>query len=289
MLLTAAVSGLAIFTNKFFVGLYADPYVYTTVKNVLAAALLMALIALTREAGTLRRLARGDWLKLAAIGVVGGSVPFLLFFKGLTLTTAASGAFIHKTMFVYVALLAAVFLGEGLNLRRLTAALILLAGNLLAIGLNAYTLNEGDMLILAATLLWAAETIIAKNALANIKPGVVASARMAFGSAVLLLFLAATGRAGQLAALTAQQLAAAAATSVLLFLYTATWYTGLKRLQASTATVVLMLGSPVTTALSAVFLSAAVPAAETAGILLLLAGVAAYVKVSAAGRQPAAA
>jgi drug/metabolite transporter (DMT)-like permease len=188
-------------------------------------------------------------------------------------------------MFLYVGLLAVVFLKEKLNLKHLTAAAILLSGNLLIIGLNAYTLNAGDVLILAATIFWAVETIVSKNALRNIKPTIVASARMGFGSVVLLGFLAATGRVDALTALTAPQVTAALVTSALLFTYVTSWYTGLKHLQASTATVVLLLGAPITTLLSAAFLSAAVSAAEAAGIVLLLTGVLAYAYTSAADRR----
>jgi drug/metabolite transporter (DMT)-like permease len=279
-LLTAFVSGLAIFINRHFVGFYTDAYLYTTVKNGLVALVLISVLVATKKWHTLRGLGRRDWLKLTTIGVVGGSIPFLLFFKGLTLTTAARGAFIHKTMFIYVALLATVFLKEKLNLRHITAAAILLAGNLLLIGVNAYNLNAGDLLIFAATLLWAAETVISKNALKNIEPTVVACARMAFGSIVLLGFLAVRGQLGALTILTTAQLFAALTTSAILLAYVSAWYTGLKHIQASTATVVLLLGAPFTTLLSAVFLKAAMSTIELAGFTLLLTGVIAYVKLS---------
>ncbi|MBD3387683.1 MAG: EamA family transporter [Candidatus Altiarchaeales archaeon] len=287
VLIAAMVSGFAIFANKFFVGVYSDAFVYTTAKNILAATFLAALLAFTNDMQQLRKLKRKDWLKLSSIGVVGGSIPFLLFFKGLTLTSAASGAFIHKTMFVWVAALSTFFLRERLKLHHITAALLLLAGNLLAIGLNAFTVNTGDLMILAATLFWACETIISKNALKDIKPSVVASARMAFGSVVLLGFLGATGRIGSLTALTAPQAVAALTTSAILFAYVTSWYNGLKLVSASTATVVLLLGAPVTTLLSATFLSAAVPTVQTAGILMVLAGTVAYVRLSPGGTEHA--
>ena len=49
------------------------------------------------------------------IGVIGGSVPFILFFNGLAMASAPSAAFIHKTLFVWVVLLAVPFLGERLG------------------------------------------------------------------------------------------------------------------------------------------------------------------------------
>lgn len=280
VLATAFISGFAIFANKFFVGAYESAYLYTTIKNVLAALMLVSVLILTREYRMLRGLSRRDWLRLASIGAVGGSIPFLLFFKGLTLTTAAQGAFIHKTLFLYVALLAAVFLREKLNAKMLAAALMLLAGNMLAIGLNAYTIGIGDLMILSATVLWATETIISKKALATIKPSVVAAARMGFGSIILLLYMGATGGLAPALTLTGTQVTAAAVTSIILFGYVTTWYNGLRLINASTATVVLLLGAPVTALLSTLFLSATVPAIKVAGFLLLLTGVALYVRLS---------
>ena len=58
---------------------------------------------------------RGQWGALAAIGVIGGSVPFVLFFEGLSSATSPQAAFLHKTLVLWVAVLAVVFLGERLQ------------------------------------------------------------------------------------------------------------------------------------------------------------------------------
>ena len=43
-------------------------------------------------------------------------IAFLLFFSGLAMASAPTAAFIHKTMFIWVALMAVPFLGERLGL-----------------------------------------------------------------------------------------------------------------------------------------------------------------------------
>jgi uncharacterized membrane protein len=108
---TAVISGFSIFINKFGITGF-DPYLYTFLKNIVVALFLLGFIIAIKEFENLRKLKMKDWLVLTIIGLVGGSVPFLLFFKGLSLTTAANGAFIHKTMFVYVAILAGLFFWE---------------------------------------------------------------------------------------------------------------------------------------------------------------------------------
>ena len=106
---TAIISGFSIFINKFGAGEF-NPYLFVFLKNLLVAFLLVGLLLGLKEFKNLKKLAKKDWLILSIIGLVGGSIPFLLFFKGLSLTSATNGAFIHKMMFIYVAVLATVFL-----------------------------------------------------------------------------------------------------------------------------------------------------------------------------------
>ena len=278
VLLAAGISGFSIFVNKIMVGGFSDPYLFTTVKNVLVAALLAGIVIPMGRHKELFALKLGSWARLAAIGVVGGGIPFLLFFKGLSMTSASSGAFIQKTMFLYVGFIALVFLKERLNLKHLAFAIVLLTGNAVAVGLNVYTVNAGDVLVLAATLLWALETVLAKKALEEVSPSIVACARMAFGSAIMLAFLGLTGRLGLVSQITGQQALITVVSAAILAGYVLTWFHGLKHLSAFSATAILFLGSPVTTALSALFLKAAIPAGEIAGGLIVLAALALYLK-----------
>ena len=62
-----------------------------------------------------RTLDRRSWDGIVLVGVIGGSIPFILFFSGLALASAPSAAFIQKTLFVWVALLAVPILGERLG------------------------------------------------------------------------------------------------------------------------------------------------------------------------------
>ena len=95
--LTAIISGFSIFINKFGVSM-GNPYVFTFLKNSAVFVFLFSLILLFNEFKHFKKLKKQDWMKLITIGLVGGSIPFLLFFKGLSLITSAKGAFIHKTI-----------------------------------------------------------------------------------------------------------------------------------------------------------------------------------------------
>ncbi|MBT4175080.1 EamA family transporter, partial [archaeon] len=88
VLLTAIISGFSIFINKLGVqGI--DPYIFTFLKNTLVAVFLFSIIILAYQYKKLKQLKLKQWFQLALVGLLGGSIPFLLFFKGLTLTSGA--------------------------------------------------------------------------------------------------------------------------------------------------------------------------------------------------------
>lgn len=252
--LTAVISGFSIFINKYSVSVI-NPYIFTGLKNLTAAVLLTALILALKDWQILKKLTGRQWLLLVIIGLIGGSIPFLLFFKGLFLTTAAKGAFLHKTMFIYVAFLAGLFLKEKINKNFLLGGLILLFAGFLLLKKIPSQLNQGDFLVFLATLFWAIENTISKHILnsTDIQGRTLAWARMFFGSFFIFLFLLGSGQLSLLSKFNFQQISWTIFTSIILFGYVMTWYSGLKYIPVSRATVILLLGSPITTLLSLIF------------------------------------
>jgi len=268
---TAIISGVSIFINKFGVqGI--DSSLFTGAKNVIVAIFLFSLILLAKDFKKLKELKLKDYAKLFLIGLLGGSIPFLLFFKGLQMTTASQGAFVHKTMFVWVAVLALVFLKEKLDKGIIIGAVLLLLGNFFLLKMNGFVFTTGDLLILAATLFWSMETIISKQALKTIDSRIVAFGRMFFGSLIILVFLIITNKISLISTLTGTHWLWILVTSLFLFGYVFTWYSGLKTIKASVATSVLLLGSVITTTLNHLFAGAVIVPAQIIGITLLVLG-----------------
>src|SRR3990167_1835894 len=106
---TAIISGFSVFVNKFGVSA-VNPNIYTFLKVLVVAIFLTGLLLFLKDWQKLKSLTKKQWFLLMIIGFVGGSVPFLFFFEGLSMTNAAQGSFIHKTMFIWVTFLAALFL-----------------------------------------------------------------------------------------------------------------------------------------------------------------------------------
>lgn len=271
VLATAVISGFSIFLNKFGIS-GINSSVFTFAKNVVVSLLLLSIVLAFGRLKELKQLTKKQWSLLAAVGLIGGSIPFLLFFKGLQMTSSATGSLIHKTLFVFVAVLAVLFLKEKLNKSIIAAAALLIAGNFFLLGINTISFDIGTLLILAATALWACENVLSKHILGSLSGNVVAFGRMFFGSMFILAFLATTGQLNIVAELTATQLWWILATSLLLLGYVVTWYNGLKSVNVTIATSILTLGAPITVLLNFAA-GSSITLHQISGIVMVAAGV----------------
>jgi drug/metabolite transporter (DMT)-like permease len=252
---TACISGVSIWLNGRAVKHFSDATVYTTAKNTVAGALLLVLLLALRpsERTPLPAIARRHWPALVAVAVIGGSIPFVLFFEGLKRSEATQAAFIQKTLVVWVALLAVPLLRERFRWPHALAIGFLVGGQAWLAGkLGTVAFGQGEAMILVATLLWSVEIVFVKHVLQSIPPRVVAAARMALGTILLVCWLALTGKLGDLAGLSALQWRWALLTGLLLTGYVATWFAALARAQAIDVTAVLVFGAVVTAILSGV-------------------------------------
>jgi drug/metabolite transporter (DMT)-like permease len=282
----AAISGVSIYVNGRAVRHFNDATVYTTAKNLVAGLLLLALALAWRRASAEPgpQLDRRRRLGLLAVGVVGGSVPFVLFFEGLARAEATQAAFIQKTLVVWVALLAVPLLRERFGVPHLLAICLLVAGQAWIAGhAGTIAFGQGEAMILAATILWAIEVVIAKRLLDDVPSGTLGAARMAIGTGVLLGWLAVSGRMGKLASLDAEQWRWVILTGLLLTAYVAAWYAALARAQAIDVTAVLVFGAVVTALLAGAADGTPVSAVGTA----LVAAGAGMIAFVALRREPA--
>ncbi|MDP2685415.1 MAG: DMT family transporter, partial [bacterium] len=242
---TALISGVSIYINSLGVK-FGNPYVFTGMKNLAVGVFLFSVILLIKDYKKIKALKRKQWLRLLLVGLIGGAVPFLLFFQGLSMTLAAKGSFIHKTLFIFVSFLAVYFLKEKINKSMLVGLGALLVGLVLFLGIQPQALAWGDLLILIATIMWAVEIIISKKLLKTISPNIVAWGRMFFGGIFIMIFLLNTRQISEVFVYNPQQWMWIGITSIFLLGYVLTFYHGLKYVRASVATSILALGAPIT-------------------------------------------
>ena len=257
-LTTAVISGFAVFLNAYGVKAVGNATTYTTLKNGVSLLALLAVVAAAGAVTGVRRRGlvtrpstRAQWWGLGLVGVLGGAVAFVLFFEGLARASSTNAAFLHKTLLVWVALLAVPLLGERLGVWHVLAIVALVVGQVGLAGGVSSLAGVGQVMVLAATLLWAVEVVVAKRLLSDLSSWTVALARMGIGSVVLLAWTAARGGLGSALALSGTQWGWVLLTGVLLAAYVATWFAALARAQAVDVTAVLVVGAVVTSMLAA--------------------------------------
>lgn len=248
--LAAVISGASIFVNSYGVRAIPDATLYTTLKNAVPGVLLVVpLFALASRRAELARLSRPDAAWLLALAVVGGSVPYVLFFQGLRLTTASTGSLLNHAQFLVVAALAVPFLRERVSGLAWAGLALLAAGSVAGTDAAALRWNAGAALVLASTVMFGAGVVLARRLLFRLSPELVMSAKMSAGAAMLAVYALATGHLSALSTLTAAQWEIVLGTGLILLAFTVATTYALRLAPALTVTAIGMASAPITLAL----------------------------------------
>ncbi|MFA4906969.1 MAG: DMT family transporter [archaeon] len=269
------VSGASIWLNKLAIT-GTEPVVFSFFKNIAVAMALIAIIIGIGKLGEIRKLNAKQWKSLILIGIMGGGIPFILFFYGLSMTSAFNAGFIQKTLFVFASVFALVFLREKIGSKTVLAMLGMAFGIILVSGTGFASFGFGDALIGIATVMWAAEIILSKKALGEMSAQTVVFGRMLFGAIIMLAFLIAGGKIGGQALagiISGNGIFWLAVTAGTLLVYLLLLYNALKHEKVSVVTTILLVGVPITAILSASGRGAP-GIIQGAGIFLILAGTA---------------
>lgn len=276
--LTALISGFSIFANKIFVA-SINPLVYTTIRS-LAIGAIFFILSLSYNHWKIKKFTSVSWKYLLSIGLIGGGIAFWLFFSGLQATTSGRAGFIHKTLPIYVTILAFIFLKEKITKKQLFALGISIVG-LIVLLYSSITPTElwnnpqlGDLLILGATVLWGVENILARKAMINGENNFVVSfSRMFIGGLFLAGIILIIGKANLFLELNGTQWLYILLSTVILFGYVLTYYWGIKYINVSKAATILIVSPVITLILGVSFLGEPLPALQLVGSALILIGV----------------
>lgn len=255
--IAALISGFSIFLNKFAVSEIKPPLYFTSLKNLIVSCMILSVFLFMRKFKDLKKLSPKEIKYLLFIGLVGGSLPFYLYFEGLSRISSINGAIIHKTLVIWVALLAIPLLKEKISKLQIFGVSMLFLGNLVVGGFKGFEYSYGEFLVLIATLLWGVENILAKKVLKSVNSEVVVLFRMGIGSVILTAFTLITvpGSVDKTLSLNFQQILWIILTSTLLFMYVKNWYKALKYSSAIFVTSVLVSSTLITNILSAIFVT----------------------------------
>lgn len=256
-MVTALVSGVSIFINKFAVGAIDSPLVFTTTKNLIVGLMLLIFVIMSGKWRKAKFLSKKETSKLLLISLIGGAIPFYMFFTGLSQISAINAALIHKTLFIWVALLAVPLLKEKISRNQLIGISLLFISNLFVGGFKGFQFSIGEFLVLGATLFWAIENIVAKKTLKNVDSDLLALARMGGGSILLILvsLISFPQSLVSVFQISFTQFFWILLTSILLLGYVSSWYRALKVAPATTVSAVLVGSTLITNILSAIFIT----------------------------------
>src|SRR3972149_5021396 len=271
-LLTAVFSGVTNFITKSAVTAVKDPVVFTTLKNAIVAVFIIGIIIVWKKRSELASLSPKQKKLLILIGIIGGSIPFILYFTGLKLTSALNASLIHKTLFVWVAIMAVPILKEKIGWLQFAAMGLLFGGTIAVGGFEGFKLNTGELMILGATLFWAVENIIAKIVLKDVSSILLAGARMVLGSIILFAVALFQNKAQMMTGLNIAQWSWTLLTSALLLGYVLSWYTALKYAPTTVVASLLVPATLITNILTAIFVTHQMPNIQIISNVLLAAG-----------------
>jgi drug/metabolite transporter (DMT)-like permease len=140
-----------------------SPWTFRVICILISAPGLLALAALTGE----RRLpARHLWPSLVLMASLGVTGWFLFSAFGLQHIEGGRGAIVSYTMPAWAALMSAVYLGERLDARRLSALALGMLGIAVLVGPDLVAFGQsplGPLLMVAAAICWAGGTVVLKS------------------------------------------------------------------------------------------------------------------------------
>lgn len=170
-----------------------DPLVKAAIAYLLSAAVLSPFLRNLH-------IAKADWPKVLAMGLLGGGVAPVLLFYGLQETAAADAGMLLTVEMVATAALAALFIGERYRPRELAGLGALLAGaTLVALAsrdeAGAGSTPQGMALILGSAVFWGVDNAVSTRLVGSYPPrSLIALKGLLGGTACLVAALAVGSR-----------------------------------------------------------------------------------------------
>jgi drug/metabolite transporter (DMT)-like permease len=257
----------------------ADPIFVAAASSLVAALAAAAVLALRGELGILVDRRRAG--TLALLGALGTGAAFVLFFEGVSRSSAIETALCLQIEPVYSLLFARIFLGHPITARRVVGVTLLVAGIALAVGVEGFRGSPGVWLLLATPIAWQTSHLLTLKRLSGLAPPQLTGARYVFGGLLLCLYWAL--RAGPETIPPADVLGPLIPVLVLqglitFYVGTALWYGALQRLDLARTTAIVVPSIPILS-LGASFLLLGEVASprEWAGLALCVGGVLVFI------------
>ena len=162
----------------------------------------LAVVALTLYAVVVGRLSklRSRWREFLIIGTVNTAIPFSLIAAAEIYLTASLAAILNSTTVLFTALVAAVWMGDPLTMRKVVGVILGIVGVAVLVGWDPIELSGVILLsvgaMLAASLSYALGAVYIKRTFKGIPPLSMSLGQLT-GGAIILLPLAAASLPGE--------------------------------------------------------------------------------------------
>lgn len=204
-LIAGVFSGLAIGYAKISV-MNIDPLVLTSARNTVAFLILFTIWVNFGNSKKNIGIIIPQLPKLIVLGMLGGSIPFILFFFGLSKIGALEANIIQKSLFLWTTVIGFLFFRSSTKIHKTHLFIwgFLLFGTYLLSGIKL-SLSYGLLLVLFATIFWATESLLVHR-WKSLDSSFMAIGRMGFGLIILWLIVAASGKISILYSLSFEQI-----------------------------------------------------------------------------------
>jgi drug/metabolite transporter (DMT)-like permease len=170
-----------------------DPHAFNALRLVLASAVMTSTSHIARRTTlhdifhTPARVTRGDWLRLAWLGLVGHCLYQYLFVGGLARTSVANGALLVSATPIVITFLSTISGHERPGLLHWAGTLLSLLGIYVVVGHGAHVSAasmRGDLMLMGAVVCWALYTMGARPLMERHSPVGVTALSMLIGTAL---------------------------------------------------------------------------------------------------------
>lgn len=167
-----------------------DPLSFNGLRFIFAAAIIWAVLIYRKQTFTIPK---KDWLPLLGMGLLGNLIYQGLFIFGIDYTYAANAAVMLGTIPIWVALFSHFFNLERMNSIKAVGVVAAFGGIVFIMsgGNEPFSLGSntviGDLIIIAAAMVWGGYTILSKSFLTRYTPIQFSAVMATIGAVVLFL------------------------------------------------------------------------------------------------------
>ena len=212
---------------------HIPPLAFAAMSTLLAAVGSFAYMAISRRLGELRK--KEAYVSLLMITLCIVIIPSILFFIGSSKTSGINTSLLTLSEIIFT-LIFTPFIGEKTTIEKLIGASGIFIGSALLLYNGKFSLNIGDVLVIASTAAYPIGNFYSKKALYQVSPATILFVRFSIGGLFILLLSVIVEKPSNMSDIVLASWPTLLFTGlILLGVSKIIWYEGLARLDISKA------------------------------------------------------